>query len=297
MQMSNLVAAMALLDYSSCTLNSHLYLSATAFSGISPITRDYVSPEKPWPHLQQLAAATAASGKALLPRLPVYPAYLQQQQLMAPANKLPAAQQPQQQQEQRPQMWLDASVGRASVAAAVLRLADAEGLARGSMWFAGAAEAGSEEPQASPSSSPDSAMHRDQETAEAPAALQQQAQQPQLGLRSSMPAVRRRSPRRSWRVAVAEDGLLKGCPGPQQASLEVQHLLASVLEQQHELSEAEIELLFSGKAQGPRGGGGGSGRGRVWTVLGCQLGSAMLLRGHKLIPACLPACLPVCLPD
>ena len=38
------------------------------FGGMSPVTRDYVNPEKPWPHVQQLAAATAEAGFALVPR-------------------------------------------------------------------------------------------------------------------------------------------------------------------------------------------------------------------------------------
>ena len=99
-------------------------------AGISPITRDFVNPEAPWPHLQRLAAATAAAGKALLPRLPVYPRYLQQQQLQ-PAGRQQAGEQRQ---------WLDGTAGRDSPLAATLRVADAQGLARGSSWYAGAAE-------------------------------------------------------------------------------------------------------------------------------------------------------------
>ena len=38
------------------------------FGGMSPVTRDYVNPEKPWPHVQQLAAATAEAGFVLVPR-------------------------------------------------------------------------------------------------------------------------------------------------------------------------------------------------------------------------------------
>ena len=38
------------------------------WGGVSPLTRDYVNPERPWPHVQSLAAATAATGKVLLPR-------------------------------------------------------------------------------------------------------------------------------------------------------------------------------------------------------------------------------------
>ena len=38
------------------------------WGGLSPLTRDFVNPEKPWPHLNALAAVTAAAGKPLLPR-------------------------------------------------------------------------------------------------------------------------------------------------------------------------------------------------------------------------------------
>ena len=38
------------------------------WGGMSPLTKDYVNPEKPWPHLHALAAATAHTGKALMPR-------------------------------------------------------------------------------------------------------------------------------------------------------------------------------------------------------------------------------------
>ena len=38
------------------------------WGGLSPLTRDFVNPEKPWPHLKALANATAATGKNLVPR-------------------------------------------------------------------------------------------------------------------------------------------------------------------------------------------------------------------------------------
>ena len=38
------------------------------WGGLSPLTRDFVNPEKPWPHLKGLADATAATGKNLVPR-------------------------------------------------------------------------------------------------------------------------------------------------------------------------------------------------------------------------------------
>ena len=46
------------------------------WGGISPLTPDYINPEKPWPHLDQLRLSTEAKGLALRQRLPVYPEFL-----------------------------------------------------------------------------------------------------------------------------------------------------------------------------------------------------------------------------
>ena len=40
------------------------------------MTIDWVNPEAPWPHLDELRARTEAAGFALKPRLPVYPEFL-----------------------------------------------------------------------------------------------------------------------------------------------------------------------------------------------------------------------------
>jgi FO synthase len=45
------------------------------WGGISPVTIDHVNPERPWPALDRLRAATEAAGKVLAPRLTVYPEY------------------------------------------------------------------------------------------------------------------------------------------------------------------------------------------------------------------------------
>ncbi len=47
------------------------------WGGISPVTLDHVNPEAPWPHLEDLRRETAAAGKILVARLPVYPAFCQ----------------------------------------------------------------------------------------------------------------------------------------------------------------------------------------------------------------------------
>ena len=45
------------------------------WGGVSPVTPDHVNPEKPWPHLERLRAATEERGYILRPRLTVYPSY------------------------------------------------------------------------------------------------------------------------------------------------------------------------------------------------------------------------------
>ncbi len=46
------------------------------WGGISPLTPDFINPEKPWPHLEQLKLLTQAKGRSLRPRLPVYPEFM-----------------------------------------------------------------------------------------------------------------------------------------------------------------------------------------------------------------------------
>ncbi|MDH5279351.1 MAG: bifunctional FO biosynthesis protein CofGH, partial [Actinomycetota bacterium] len=46
------------------------------WGGVSPLTADHVNPERPWPHLDDLAAATAAAGFTLRERLTVHPEYV-----------------------------------------------------------------------------------------------------------------------------------------------------------------------------------------------------------------------------
>lgn len=48
------------------------------WGGISPLTPDFINPEKPWPHVEQLRLRTEAKGSKLLQRLPVYPEFVPQ---------------------------------------------------------------------------------------------------------------------------------------------------------------------------------------------------------------------------
>jgi FO synthase len=48
------------------------------WGGVSPLTPDFINPEKPWPHLDQLQHRTEAKGFQLRQRLPVYPEFAAQ---------------------------------------------------------------------------------------------------------------------------------------------------------------------------------------------------------------------------
>jgi 7,8-didemethyl-8-hydroxy-5-deazariboflavin synthase CofG subunit len=45
------------------------------WGGVSPLTPDFINPEKPWPHLEDLRQRTEAKGFELRQRLPVYPEF------------------------------------------------------------------------------------------------------------------------------------------------------------------------------------------------------------------------------
>lgn len=79
------------------------------WGGVSPLTPDHVNPESPWPHLDELSAATSEAGKLLQQRLTVYPAYVQ-----------------------RAETWL-----HPAVEVYVQKLSDAPGLAREDEWLSG----------------------------------------------------------------------------------------------------------------------------------------------------------------
>lgn len=82
------------------------------WGGVSPLTKDHVNPEAPWPHLSELELFTSAADKYLEERLTVYPAYIHA------AKK-----------------WL-----AKSILPKVLALSDGAGLARADKWYAGVSE-------------------------------------------------------------------------------------------------------------------------------------------------------------
>ncbi len=80
------------------------------WGGVSPLTPDFVNPEAPWPHLDELTRETAAAGKHLHERLTVYPRFV---------RDLDA--------------WVDDGLHER-----ILELVDAEGAARTDDWCPGA---------------------------------------------------------------------------------------------------------------------------------------------------------------
>ena len=46
------------------------------WGGVSPLTQDFINPERPWPHLKELETRTRRKGFELRQRLPVYPEFL-----------------------------------------------------------------------------------------------------------------------------------------------------------------------------------------------------------------------------
>jgi FO synthase len=81
------------------------------WGGVSPLTPDFVNPEAPWPHLDELGRETARAGKLLHERLTIYPKYAQ-----------------------RPDVWLAEPLRHR-----VLDLVDASGLPRTDAWSPGEA--------------------------------------------------------------------------------------------------------------------------------------------------------------
>ena len=79
------------------------------WGGVSPVTPDHVNPERPWPALARLAAATEGRGQVLAPRLTIYPAFAQE-----------------------PERWLDPAMRFP-----VMDRADAEALGRDHPWSSG----------------------------------------------------------------------------------------------------------------------------------------------------------------
>ncbi len=63
------------------------------WGGVSPLTPDFINPEKPWPHLDDLRGRTEAKGFELRQRLPVYPEFISRaaQQSAELAQRLDAA--------------------------------------------------------------------------------------------------------------------------------------------------------------------------------------------------------------
>ena len=91
------------------TFGTLIHAGINDWGGVSPITPDHVNPEAPWPHLDRLATETEAAGKVLVERLTAYPQYVQEADT-----------------------WVDETLRTP-----LIRVSDAEGLARADTWSPG----------------------------------------------------------------------------------------------------------------------------------------------------------------
>jgi len=187
------------------------------WGGVSPVTRDWVNPEKPWPMLPELAAATAAAGKALVPRLTLYPAFAQQ-----------------------PHEWLDGEGGALSMAGMVRAAVDGDGWARLSGgWFAGATT--DDPPTGEPTS----------DSRERTSAPKAGGTSPSLGI---APAAGGRVQAAKWVVEVGSDGVLNGCPSAGEGGSSwstlgtgLELLLHRIEHEGYAPSEDELAALFTAR--------------------------------------------------
>ena len=54
----------------------YLFAGINDWGGISPVTKDFINPERPWPKILELRAATEQAGFRLRERLSIYPEYV-----------------------------------------------------------------------------------------------------------------------------------------------------------------------------------------------------------------------------
>lgn len=211
------------------------------WGGVSPLTRDWVNPERPWPHVAALARATAraAGGRPLLPRLPVYPRYFLLGGSAAAATAGGGG------GKGEEEGWLGEAGGAFSVAAAVRRHSDAAGLSRGlGGWFAGVPD---EEDKAAAVGGGGSNNDADA-AAEAPSSpLSAPANTTNSNQNSKRPASGALLPRASggggpsgWAVALdAYGGTLAGLPPPQEVSPPLRRLLERLLDPERDDREQD----------------------------------------------------------
>ncbi len=57
---------------------TYLFAGINDWGGISPVTRDYINPERPWPKITELKETTTAAGFEMRERLAIYPEYVVQ---------------------------------------------------------------------------------------------------------------------------------------------------------------------------------------------------------------------------
>lgn len=88
---STLLSAMTILPDTSIQIPLNLIPNIREFirlgiddlGGLSPVTPDFVNPEKAWPKLEKLKSEIAGVGYELRERLPIYPEYVRRSEFMS----------------------------------------------------------------------------------------------------------------------------------------------------------------------------------------------------------------------
>ena len=62
-------------------IDKYLLSGINDLGGISPVTIDWVNPDHLWPDLKKLSTSIDISNQTLIPRLPVYPNFINKQWL------------------------------------------------------------------------------------------------------------------------------------------------------------------------------------------------------------------------
>jgi FO synthase len=65
-----------------------LWAGLNDWGGISPLTPDFINPEKPWPHIESLAERSAGEGFELTERLSVYPEFVHRDEFIPDGLRL-----------------------------------------------------------------------------------------------------------------------------------------------------------------------------------------------------------------
>jgi FO synthase len=236
-----------------------------------------------WPHLRPLAAATAAAGKQLLPRLPIYPEYI----LDLSSDGLTGGSSGS--SSSGVCRWLSSAGSAKSVTAAVFRASDSSGLVRGNAWVAGmnaaAAAAAAADDDVGDEDRMDPAVEpralqaaagtrynqqqQHQQQHQLQQQLKQQLQEPYETVRSAQQQIQahqqqqqrppvplvRKQQSKLWSIAIDSTGILQDLPAPSDVAPALLNLLSEILEAAPAAAATARATCSSGSSSGSSSGG------------------------------------------